>query len=233
MKNYTDAIHSLRGLLFEVMTENCDVEFMKWISQASHDSENPLSIKDFKIRFSRLPRKLGSVSLPRLSLEQKESFEKDFGLGVSNWDLAKLCRIWMITQLDDRNKENYISFINDLFSNAEMTELATLYSAISILAYPESWILRCAEGIRSNIGIVLDAIILENSYPAKYLDENAWNQLILKAFFTDKDVTKIIGIEKRANKNLAKSLREYVEERQAANRTISDQLVDLIKVNDI
>ncbi len=93
-----------------------------------------------------------------------------------------------------------------------------------ILNYPEAWKLRCAEGIRSNIGTVLEAIMYHNPYPANNLDETAWNQLVLKAFFTDKDVNKIVGLDERANQNLANTLFDYVEERWAAGRTVNPQI---------
>src|SRR5690606_3618806 len=111
-----------------------------------------------------------------------------------------------------------------------------LYAALPILAYPEHWKEQCAVGIRSNIGYVLDAVIMDNPYPAAYLNEEAWNQLILKAIFTDKDISRIIGLEKRVNQNLVKALRDYADERNAAGRTINPELwkiVDLFEQKKI
>ena len=63
-----------------------------------------------------------------------------------------------------------------------MNELVALYSALPLLAYPEAWVHRCTEGIRSNIGPVLEAIMIANPYPSENLSEAAWNQVVLKAF---------------------------------------------------
>ena len=109
-----------------------------------------------------------------------------------------------------------------------MNELADLYAALPVFAYPEIWVKRCAEGIRSNIGIVLDAIMYDNPYPAEYLDEAAWNQMVLKAFFTDKDVNRIIGLDERANAPLAATLIDYAHERWAAQRSVNVQLWRLV-----
>jgi hypothetical protein len=62
--------------------------------------------------------------------------------------------------------------------------------------YSEEWKLLCALGIRSNMGNVLEAIMYHNPYPAAYIEEPAWNQLIMKAFFTGKNVNNIIGLDK-------------------------------------
>ncbi len=109
-----------------------------------------------------------------------------------------------------------------------MNELVALYSALVGFDYAEDWQKQCSEGIRSNIGIVLEALMYNNPYPSRYLNEQAWNQLVLKAFFTDKDVKRIIGLDERANKDLAAILVDYASERRAANRSINPQLWRLV-----
>jgi hypothetical protein len=126
--------------------------------------------------------------------------------------------------LDNTNEDAYIKTIENLFLAAEVNELVTLYGALPVLAYPQKWAARCAEGIRSNIGAVLETIICNNPYPSEYLSEAAWNQLVLKAFFTEKNIDCIIGLDKRANKALADTLCDYAHERWAASRTVHPQL---------
>jgi hypothetical protein len=109
-----------------------------------------------------------------------------------------------------------------------MNDLASLYAALPVFAFTESWQFRTTEGIRSNIGTVLEAIMYENPYPCQYLADPSWNQLVLKAFFTDKDVTRIIGLDARCNKALAEILVDYAHERQAAHRSVNPQLWRLV-----
>ena len=84
--------------------------------------------------------------------------------------------------------------IGEPFTAAEVNELVALHGALPVLAYPRKFTVRCAEGIRSTVGDVLQplfAII----YPAEYLEEAAWNQLVLKAF-TEKEIDRI-GLDKK------------------------------------
>ncbi|MEZ2337898.1 EboA domain-containing protein [Mucilaginibacter sp. RCC_168] len=145
-----------------------------------------------------------------------------------NWTIDRLCRVWLLLQWDTTDKDKYYQTIDSLFLSAEMNESVALYSALPFLAYPEIWIKRCAEGIRSNIGSVLEAIMYNNPYPSVYLDQAAWNQLILKAFFTEKNVPLIIGLDRRANKELALILSDYVRERWAAGRKVNPTLWRLV-----
>jgi hypothetical protein len=132
-------------------------------------------------------------------------------------------------QINPFPKEHYVQTIDNLFKDAEMHELVALYSALPYLAYPESWISRCEEGIRSNLGNVLEAIMISNTFPAASLDDHAWNQLVLKAFFTEKDVSQIIGFEERMNTELIKSLKDYAAERTAANRPVHEKIKEILK----
>ena len=95
-----------------------------------------------------------------------------------------------------------------------------LYSALPVLAYPEDWQFQATEGVRNNIGDVQSAIMLNNPYPADYLDELAWNQLVMKAFFTGKDITQITGLQERKNARLTHILTDYAAERRAAGRSL-------------
>lgn len=141
--------------------------------------------------------------------------------GIKGLTLDRLFRAWWLLQLPIDDKVKYISTIENLFLSAEMNEQVALYSALPLLAFPHDWTERTAEGIRSNIGSVLEAIMLDNPYPAKYLLEPAWNQLVLKAFFTDKDVNRILGLDDRANAALAHTLIDLAHERWAAGRRVN------------
>jgi hypothetical protein len=105
-----------------------------------------------------------------------------------------------------------------------VNELVALYSSLPLLAWPEQWTKRCAEGIRSNIGDVLESIMYYNPYPAARLDQAAWNQMVLKAIFTGKQIQFITGLDARANQELAYILSDYAHERWAAHRNVPPQL---------
>ena len=70
---------------------------------------------------------------------------------------------------------------------------------------------------------MLQTIICDNPYPAEYLEEAAWNQLVLKAFLQRKILTALLVLIK-GNKPLADTLCDYAHERWAASRTVHPQL---------
>jgi len=226
MFNYNFNI--LNNLFHSIIQSGVDSETLGWLQEKADLANGNEPFSKFVIAFSIVSRKVpkAEVGLSDKDIDTINEVIPHFS--ISNWSLKKLCRVWLIMQIDASDQASYIGKIEELFRDADMNELATLYAALPILAYPEHWKEQCAVGIRSNIGYVLDAVIMDNPYPAEYLSEDAWNQLILKAIFTDKDVSKIIGLEKRVNKNLVKALRDYADERNAAGRTINPKLWEIV-----
>lgn len=212
----------IEHVLAEIIRQHADEDQWNWIREKS---SFPTQLN---MTFSAIPRKMGKKAITVTPEQDSQIITLCPGFSVNGWTIDRLSRVWLLTQLNSEDKENYIKTIEALYSAAEMNELVALYSSLPLLAYPEAWTFRCTEGIRSNIGTVLEAIMYENPYPSKYLDEPAWNQMILKAFFTDKNVERIIGLDERANKRLATILIDYAHERQAAHRTVNPQLWRLV-----
>lgn len=174
----------------------------------------------FMVAFAAMPRKTGRQVVARNGATEEALAQLRPGFTIRNWTLDRLARVWLLLQLDVTDRQQYIGRIEQLFPAAEMNELVALYSALPLYAYPEAWRHRCTEGIRSNIGTVLEAVITNNPYPAEQLEAGAWNQLVMKGFFTDKRMDQVIGFDVRVNGELAQMLRDFAHERWAAGRAV-------------
>ncbi|QIP17119.1 hypothetical protein G8759_33025 [Spirosoma aureum] len=195
--------------------------------QADSFQSNPQVPVFYRI-FTALPRFVGKqpVDVPAditFALERVRP-----GFTVLGWTLDRLARVWWLLQFPVDDESTYVKTIGQLFKAGELNELVALYSALPVLAFPEAWRFQATEGIRNNIADVQSAIMLHNPYPADYFDEAAWNQMILKAFFTDKDVTQIIKLYERKNARLAHTLADYVAERLAAGRSLPPAIETLL-----
>lgn len=195
-----------------------------WLSEKAALLRTGQRAADLTLTFAAIPRKTGKqpIQFSAAQLENIRSLRP--GLELQDWPADKLSRVWALTLPDPSSKENYFASIELLFTGAEMNELVALYAALPLLAWPHTWVARCTEGIRSNIGTVLETIICHNPYPAEHLPDKAWNQLVLKAFFTEKSIHHITGIDKRNNRELAFTLVDYAHERRAAQRAVNPQL---------
>lgn len=216
------------NLFNAIIKQNVAADAYNWLQEKAFVIREEKAATQLNLAFAALPRKTGRHSINISADERKaiQNVHKEFS--IDDWTIDRLCRVWLLMQTDARDKNTYCSKVENLFKAAEMNELAALYSSLFFFSYPEEWKKQCAEGIRSNIGIVLEAIMYNNPYPSKYLDDLGWNQLVLKAFFTDKNVNRIIGLDERANKELALILIDYANERWAAHRTVNPHLWQLV-----
>ncbi len=218
----------LSSVITAIVRQNAATEIYNWLEEKAVLIREENGSTQLNLAFAAVPRKTGRQFI-RITEDERKIIEGVHkGFSIDDWTIDRLCRLWLLIQVDASEKEAYCYKIENLFKAAEMYELAALYSSLYSFAYPEEWIRQCAEGIRSNIGFVLEAIMYNNPYPFKYLDDLAWNQLVLKAFFTDKNVNRIIGLDERANKELALILIDYANERWAAHRTVNPQLWRLV-----
>lgn len=212
---------SLKSLMQEIIQQNVSGDTSKWLEAQSIFANNTVQLNT---AFAIVPRKSGRTII-KLTEEQHHQLQTlRPNLYIKHWTIDRLCRVWLLMHIDAVDERQYVQAIEFFFLAAEMTELVALYSSLPLFAYPELWRSRCIEGIRSNIGDVLQAIMCLNPYPSEQLNEQAWNQMVLKAFFTEKPVHQIIGLNERANPQLANTLADYADERFAAGRPVNPQL---------
>ena len=57
-------------------------------------------------------------------------------------------------------------------------------------------------------------------YAATHLDDDAWRQAVLKVLFTGVPVEEVAGLADRADAELARMVRDYAAEREAAGRVV-------------
>jgi hypothetical protein len=211
-------VEEIKSVIKDIVKANIAPDVFNWLEEQ----------RTLNSAFALVPRKTGKAVI---AITPQQSAQVNIlipGFAVDGWAVDRLARAYLLMNVDATDKAEYFRKIENLFLAAEMNELVALYSALPLLAYPEIWVKRCAEGIRSNIGNVLEAIMYHNPYPAQYLDEAAWNQLVLKAFFTDKEIGKITGIDGRANKDLAYIISDYAHERWAAKRQLNPDMWRLV-----
>ncbi len=218
---YPYNVQKLVSLLTEIIKVHVDELALNWLLQQPALTEN---VAKLNASFAAMPRKTGKAII-HLTPEQEHAVQTIRPHFIINgWSIDRLCRVWLLLHINSSDKDKYFHTIENLFLAAEMHEQVALYSALPVLAYPEQWRKRCAEGIRSNIGDVILSIMCHNPYPSEQLDNSAWNQMVLKAFFTEKPVHQIIGLDERANKELSMILSDYAHERWAAHRIVNPLL---------
>jgi hypothetical protein len=210
----------LQSKLGDCIALRVSADAWSWLEEKATQISNNDTAQHFMVAFAATTRKTGKQPVSLSETEIAEIQQIRPRLTIQHWAIDRLCRVWLLMHLDAADQHKYVRTIENLFPTAEMNEQVALYSALPVLAYPALWRGRCAEGIRSNIADVLESIMCNNPYPSENLDEAAWNQLVLKAIFTEKPINQILNLDERANQSLANTLSDYAHERWAAHRQV-------------
>jgi len=214
----------LRDTILSWLQGRLDEEELEWIASKSHDLTKGSEDWQFFTAFSGVPRHTGKAELNLTEDEQKEAEQIRPGWKPAGWSVDQLGRTLLILSIAEEAEDKFLDKLEKTFISSDIGEAVALYQALPVLPYPEKLQKRAAEGIRSNMTSVFNAVALNNPYPAEYLDERAWNQLVLKALFVESPLYKIEGIDQRRNKKLAEMLVDYAHERWAADRNVTPEL---------
>lgn len=180
--------------------------------------------RTLSIAFSSASRRLGKGDLALGRDALAEAARAVPGLDPRRWTIDQAARARLVMAIRAEPAAAWLATLDRIFAACDLGESIALYQAIPLLPHPELLRLRAAEGLRSNMKAVFEAVALDNPYAAAELDEDAWNQLVLKCLFVGSPLDRVVGLDRRANPRLARMLCEYAHERWAATRAVEPRL---------
>lgn len=197
---------------------------MAWLTQILEKLLAEPSEMTLFTGFSAAPRQVGKADLQLSDADLKTALTHCPGWDPADWSVDQATRTLLLLSFPADDADRYVAAVEKLFSAADLAEQVALYQSLPVLPHPNRFLARAIEGLRTNMTAVFNAIALHNPYPAKFFDEAAWNQIVLKALFVDSKLSQIQGLDERANANLARMLSDYAHERWAAGRHVNPQL---------
>lgn len=219
---------SVSKLLYCWVAQQIKAESLVWLDEKRKQISNGANVRVFFTAFSAVPRYTGKNDLELTQDDLKAASTAVAGWVPAHWSVDQAARTLLLLSLPQDNATEYLHTLEQVFTTADVGELIALYQALPLLPYPEKLRHRAAEGVRSNMTAVFNAVALNNPYPAQYFDNLAWNQMVLKAFFVGSSVNLIQGLNQRVNPELAKMLIDYANERQAAERSVAPEILQLV-----
>jgi len=199
---------------------------LTWLDEKILQISQGATPRVFFTAFSAVPRYTHKHDLELTTAELNAAEDLWF---THHWSIDQVARTLLVLSLPQDTIETYLQVLEQVFNAADMGELVALYQALPLLPYPERHRQRAAEGLRSNVNAVFNAIAMRNPYPAAYFDEPAWNQMVLKALFVGSPLHLIHDLSRRANPELARMAIDYAQERCSASRTVSPELWQLVE----
>lgn len=180
------------------------------------------------LAFGAAGRRAGHDALALTPAEQDAARRAYAGWHPDHWTMDQAVRARLVLAIPEHDASHWLHTVERLFSTASVEELIALYQTLPLMPFPELLRERAAEGVRSSMQTVFAAVALDNPFPAAQLDLDAFNQMVLKAFFLGVDIDRIHDLRPRANHDLTRMLCGYARERRAASRPLDPRLWQVV-----
>ena len=177
----------------------------------------------FKI-LGLMPRRLGKADLDLGEDDLHQARLARENWDPSGWTVDTAGRVLAVSRLAEALGQKFPRLFPDLCRSADVSEAIALYRGLPLYPYADALEAQAAEGLRTNMRAVFEAIAHRNPYPREQFDDDRWNQMVLKALFIGSRLDPIQGLDERANPVLALILSDYAHERWAAARPVSPEL---------
>jgi hypothetical protein len=206
------------------ISERTDHRAVAWFRGAVRDVTHAASERALGVAIGLAPRRLGKadLALPAAELARAEALRP--GLDLGDWSIDQLARVALMAASHAGNSAAFASRFDGFCATAEINELIALCRGLPVYPDPALIESRAREAVRSGMKPVFEAVAHRNPYPRETFSEDAWNQMVVKAFFIGSTLWPIQGLDERANPRLARMLVGLAQERWAAQRPVSGEV---------
>lgn len=211
------------ALLGRWLAQNLAGEQSAWVEACADRLRSGGSERDLYLSVSQVSRRVGKEPLRLTADELQAAAASRPDWDPADWTVDQAARIYLLLASTASGAE-LSRRLDRLCGAADIGELVAFYRGLPLYPDQARHALRAAEGVRSNMRVVFEAIAHRNPYAAEQFEQPAWNQMVLKALFVGSRLDLIVGLDRRRNSHLARMLCDYAHERWAASRPVNPEL---------
>lgn len=138
-----------------------------------------------------------------------------------DWSLAEAARVWLLLTAAGAVSADALA---RLFRTSDNAERAAILKALVLLPDPGAHVGLAVEALRTHVQDVFEALACDNAYPAAWLPDPNFNQMVLKALFTGAPLARVRRLADRLNPALVRMAADYAAERRAAGRPVPSDI---------
>ncbi|WP_420235207.1 EboA domain-containing protein [Pseudomonas sp. ABY48] len=177
----------------------------------------------------QLARRPDANTAARLSSQCKRNLEERAQPGTDGWSNVQLARALLLAQvLELQPPTEQVPLLHQLFLWGDDQEKVATLKALDWLDSRGACVELARQAGRTSNSQVFAALALDTAYPSRHYNEQAFNQLVLKALGMGLDVRRLIGLAQRHSVTLNQLALDLLDEQLAAERTVSAGLPHVI-----
>jgi hypothetical protein len=203
--------------LSKIIEGNINSNTKEWLADKITTITHAKSTKDLYLTYSLLASKIDvndAFDTSMITAELRNYIQ------IQNGNFLQIARMYLLIKVLEADEEFFSEKVANIIEVADTSELVTFLKFLILLPNAEKYKMVAVDALRTNISPVFNALAYNNPYPSSYFDDRQWNQMFLKTAFMQGNLSAILNIDKRANKDLARIISDYAHERWAAGRDI-------------
>lgn len=197
---------------------------LAWLNEALAGLSSQTSTASLYKTVGLMPRRLGKADLDLSDEDLRRAAATRDGWDPRGWTVDEAGRVLAVCSVAAACGDRFPLLFSALCRSAEVGEAIALYRGLPLYPMQQRLEPQAAEGLRTNMRAVFEAIAHRSPFPREQFADERWNQMVLKALFIGSRLDLIQGLDERANPALAAILSDYAHERWAAGRPVSPEL---------
>ena len=196
-------------------------------AEAGLDAEGALDRTAFAAVFAGAGRRLGTAPLGAGAEISDDDGDR---WSIAGWGLDEAGRaLLLLTAIACVPTDDQVEWVEECYREGALRERQAILRTLAALPMPGRFLGIALDASRVSIQPIFEAIACDNPYPARYFPDSSFNQLALKAVFTELPLARIVDLEQRLTPELARMADDYASERRAAGRSVPADLIHLTK----
>src|SRR5687768_2073555 len=201
-----------RELLHRWLERQLPAPASTWLGEQLGKLGGEVRDRDLYLALGLVPRRLGKADLDLSQVDLRDAAQARAGWDPRGWSTDQATRVLILLHAGGTGERFAARFVQ-LCRTADVAEAIAFYRGLSLYPDPQRLEPQAAEGTRTNMRAVFEAVAHRNPYPSEQFAENRWNHMVLKALFAGSTLHPIQGLDARANPTLARMLCDYAHER--------------------
>jgi hypothetical protein len=137
---------------------------------------------------------------------------------TEGWSVDDAGRAALLCAAAAGSPDELAELIDDLYRQGDSREKRGVVRSLALLPDGGRFATLALDAGRTNESDLFAALACGNPFPARHYAELEWNKLVMKAAFVGAPLSRILGLDRRANPELARMGMDYVAEQEAAGR---------------
>jgi hypothetical protein len=215
---------SVGQALLDVSARHMPPEVLQFVKQGVPDVSHQFQRSLFFGYFAGVGRRTRELGFALTPSERSQLVTA--GVTVPEaWPLACTARVALLAfacaALEPREHHG---LLKEAYAKGDNGERIAVLRGLSLLPDPRRFVDIATEACRTHVQDVFEAICCDNPYAEHYFPDQSYNQLVIKALFTEVPLSRVQGLVARKNPELYRMARDYEVERRAAARIVSADL---------